>query len=614
MVGIPQRMKALNALLEEVICTKRKATIKSRIIMIMTVFALLIATLLSFFSYELISYFQKRTTIQATEFNLQLVSHIIEQDLLNLSVLAMTCSTNSSTNSMLKEYFKSRDRQPMEAINVFSSLQEEFRMNRSNGYVRRLIVTDNKDKFFQVDNSVSTSVPLSIHNINQLPGLSLDSREEWERVIKDPLSLTYTIPFIMPIYGDNANRIGTVYLLANTAVITDKLKGYGLPEDSKLLLTLGEHKYEIQGDKIVPISTPYKVTPYEQNITSGSVTSLSWLETEEGEKLISVAYPVRKGVTLSQTLSEKQFAPQFNIWLLLMLGVCVLVITSSGFITLYLTKTISLPVEKLKKRIDKIAQGNFLIDRNMEWNSELGDVGRGINRLSQDIVALMETRVADEKQRQELEYRMLQSQINPHFLYNTLNSIKWMATIQNATGIAEMTTSLSRLLRSIAKDMRRLVPLQEELSLLDDYFLIQKYRYGSNITMETLTYDEQLLTGLIPRFTLQPLLENAIFHGIEPKGRGHIVLSIQRSGLNDILITLEDNGVGISEEQIAGIFACQEPSSKGLLEGMGLRSVHERLRLAFGEQYGLSIDSKEGQYTKMFILLPYRKTESSSVL
>lgn len=580
----------------------------------MTVFALLIASLLSFFSYELISYFQRKTTIQATEFNLQLVSHIIEQDLMNLSVLAMTCSTNSSTNRMLNDYFKSDQPTSMEAIHVFSSLQEDFRMNRSNGYVRRLIVTDNKDKFFQVDNSVSTSVPLTIHNINQLPGLAADATEEWERVIQDPLSLTKTLPFVMPIYGDNANRIGTVYLLANTSVITDKLKGYGLPADAKLLLTLGEQPYEIQGDRIVPLPAEYKATPYDEETATGSVTSLSWLEMND-EKLISVSYPVRKGVTLSQTLSERQFAPQFNLWLLLMLGVCVLVIASSGVITVYLTRTISLPVGKLKKRIDKIAQGNFLIDRNMEWNSELGDVGRGINRLSQDILSLMETRVADEKQRQELEYRMLQSQINPHFLYNTLNSIKWMATIQNATGIAEMTTSLSRLLRSIAKDGRKLVPLQEELSLLEDYFLIQKYRYGSNITMETTVHDEQLLTGLIPRFTLQPLAENAIFHGIEPRGQGCLRLSIERSGWNDILITLEDNGVGISEEQIAEILVPQERGShqettvKGMLEGMGLRNVNERLKLTFGEQYGLSIESVQDQYTKMFILLPYRTTE-----
>lgn len=124
----------------------------------------------------------------------------------------------------------------------------------------------------------------------------------------------------------------------------------------------------------------------------GPQTELSMVKlADEKESHIVVSYPVRSGVILSQTLSNDLFAPKTNIWILVMLGVCLLVIVLSAIITLYLTRTISLPVEKLKKRIDKIAQGNFLLDRNIEWNSELGDVGRGINRLSQDIVALMDS-------------------------------------------------------------------------------------------------------------------------------------------------------------------------------------------------------------------------------
>ncbi|MBW4079866.1 sensor histidine kinase [Paenibacillus sp. S150] len=571
----------------------------------MTLFALLIAVLLSFFSYELITYYQRKTTIQATEFNLQLVSHIIEQDLLNLSALAMTCSTNSSTNALLKDYFVSPQASAKDAVNVFNSMQEDFRMNRSNGYVRRLIVKGNNGKFLQVDNSVSASIPLTIHNIGQISALNAEGVEEWDQVIRDPLSTTNGIPFVLPIYGDRASRIGTVYLLANTSVITDKLKGYSLPAGSRLLLALGGHHYQLIGDQVLAITGPYEPVAYTDDKPVGPQTELSMIKLEDGESRITVSYPVRSGVILSQTLSGDQFAPKTNIWILVMLGVCLLVIVSSGIITLYLTRTISLPVEKLKKRIDKIAQGNFLLDRNIEWNSELGDVGRGINRLSQDIVALMDSQLADEKQKQELEYRMLQSQINPHFLYNTLNSIKWMATIQNATGIAEMTTSLSRLLRSIAKDNRRLLPLKDELSLLDDYFLIQKYRYGSTITMEQRIGNEELLTGLIPRFTLQPLIENAIFHGIEPKGRGHILITVAKSGYADILVTIEDNGVGMKEEQISTILSEPENGAKGMFGNLGLRSVNERLHLAFGENYGLSIESEMDRYTIMKILMPF---------
>lgn len=583
----------------------RHTTIKSRIILIMTVFALLTAALLSVFSYELISYFQRKTAIQAAEFNLQLVAHIIEKDLINLSALVMKNSANSSTNTQLVDYFTSERDSAMDAINVYASMQEDFRSNLSNGYVRRLIATDDTDKFFQLDNLASnTLTPLNKHNIYQLNELKAEAPEQWGRVVKDPFSNSKIMPLIFPIYDKTAS-VGSVYLLADTSVITDKLLGYALPSGSKLLLSLSDEHYEIEGNEIKPISSDYIDTAYIDDYSTGSQTVVSRIESEDGTSGITVSYPVLDGVVLTQTLASNQLTTLSNVWILLMLGVSCLVLALSGIITVYLTRTISNPVEKLKKRMDKIAQGHFFVDRMIEWDNELGDVGRGINRLSQDIVALMETRLADEKQKQELEYRMLQSQINPHFLYNTLNSIKWMATIQNASGIAEMTTSLSRLLRNIAKDIRRLVPLGEELALLDDYFVIQKYRYGSTITLAQHILSEELLHCPIPRFSLQPIVENAIFHGIEPKGTGgHIAINVERSGAGDLLITIEDNGIGIRQEKIDDILSKPDAESAGLISHLGLRSVDERLRLAFGDKYGLSIESEPDRYTKMFILLP----------
>ena len=99
----------------------------------------------------------------------------------------------------------------------------------------------------------------------------------------------------------------------------------------------------------------------------------------------------------------------------------------------------------------RIEAGDFSRDSSTEWEHELGDIGKTINDLSENVLSLMNQRIDDERQKKDYEYRMLQSQINPHFLYNTLNSIKWMATVQNAPGIAEMTTSLSRLLKDISK-------------------------------------------------------------------------------------------------------------------------------------------------------------------
>jgi two-component system sensor histidine kinase YesM len=147
------------------------------------------------------------------------------------------------------------------------------------------------------------------------------------------------------------------------------------------------------------------------------------------------------------------------------------------------------------------------------------------------------------------------------------------------------------------------VPLEEELRLLDDYFLIQQYRYGGSVTLEKKIEDENLLKCEIPRFALQPLVENAIFHGIEPKGIGHIVLEVYKEA-NDVLISISDDGVGMSMDTIAEVFSDNPEISGSGLRQLGMRSVHERIRYAFGDGYGLSIKSEPGKYTTMIIRLP----------
>ena len=159
----------------------------------------------------------------------------------------------------------------------------------------------------------------------------------------------------------------------------------------------------------------------------------------------------------------------------------------------WLEWAITRPVEALQKRIEAVGGGDFTADPAVEWPNELGDIGRGINKLAADVDGLMNRRVEDERKKQELEYRMLQSEVNPHFIYNTLNSIRWMATIQHAPGIAEMVTAFARLTKSISKETQKLVPLQEELALLNDYFTIQQYRYGGDLEIEVSRIEDERL-------------------------------------------------------------------------------------------------------------------------
>ena len=218
-------------------------------------------------------------------------------------------------------------------------------------------------------------------------------------------------------------------------------------------------------------------------------------------------------------------------------------------------------------------------------------------------ILFMRRRIAAEKEKNDLEYKKLQSQINPHFIYNTLNSIKWMATVQGSEGIAEMTTALAKLLKSLSKGTSITVPIREELSLLRDYCTIQSYRYGGTIGVDIRVDDPAIEDFGIVRFTLQPLVENAIFHGIEPKGSGHIDVHLF---FEDDLIRIDviDDGVGMSPEKAEAILKNGSESKSEFFRELGVYNVNRRLQFEYGDRAGIAINSTEGAGTTMTVRIP----------
>jgi two-component system sensor histidine kinase YesM len=265
---------------------------------------------------------------------------------------------------------------------------------------------------------------------------------------------------------------------------------------------------------------------------------------------------------------------------------------------------ITKPVLEIQRRLLQISNGDFSRDTSIEWNHELGDIGKKVNNLAENIKQLLDSAVESEKQQRDLEYKVLQSQVNPHFLYNTLNSIKWMAITQGATGISEMTTALSRLLKSIAKGTRLIIPISDELNLLNDYFTIQQYRYGGTLKLYIDVPDE-LKSYMILKFTLQPIVENAIFHGIEPTGKaGEINITFLKKDENTLEITVRDNGVGMSPELIDKVLNDEESSSSEFFREFGISNIQKRLKYEFGDDYGIRIESEVDKFTSMIITIP----------
>ena len=306
----------------------------------------------------------------------------------------------------------------------------------------------------------------------------------------------------------------------------------------------------------------------------------------------------------------------------------IILVTGMMELAALMNQTIISPVVALVKAAQRIAANDFFSeDVQVQNEDELGELVHAFNKMKyatgEYIMALEEKRktldllheeelekLETEKRLEMIKLELLKSQINPHFLYNTLNSIKWMATIQNAPGIAEMTTALSRLLKNIAKGTEKSVPLSAELSLLDDYFTIQKYRYGGTISLEYRIDDEAALSCLIPRFTLQPVVENSIFHGIEPKGTpGTITIHIFRKNDAILQIDITDDGVGMTEEQARQLLSENKNEKTEFFREIGISNVHKRLQYEFGEDYGLRVESRLSEFTTVSVLLPFAPQE-----
>lgn len=210
----------------------------------------------------------------------------------------------------------------------------------------------------------------------------------------------------------------------------------------------------------------------------------------------------------------------------------------------------------------------------------------------------------------QAEIDALQSQINPHFLYNTLDAIRGQALIDDSPVIADMTEALSILFRYSISRTGNLVTLREEFRCIEKYLMIQQFRFSGKFQYVR-DVDPNLLSCLIPRLTLQPIVENAIYHGLETRPEGGIItLSLEQSG-GYLVIRVSDNGIGMTESQLLAIneklrvsTLVSVPLSSKKGSGIALGNVNRRIRLTFGDEYGLSVSSAPNIGTDVEILLP----------
>ncbi|WNS77918.1 histidine kinase [Domibacillus sp. DTU_2020_1001157_1_SI_ALB_TIR_016] len=291
-------------------------------------------------------------------------------------------------------------------------------------------------------------------------------------------------------------------------------------------------------------------------------------------------------------------------------GLFILIVSMilTAILSVVVSNQVARPIVSLTKAMERVEETDFRVDMKVERTDEIGILHRKYKEMIDRIRDLIEKNYKRELETRDAQFLALQAQINPHFLYNTLQVIGGMAVKNGAGDIYKMTQKLALMFRYITNKQGDLVPLREEITHLKNYLYIQQVRFGEKISIQ-LFVDESINEALIPLLSLQPIIENSFKHGFETQvEQGVIKIDIQEI-FDEIEITIEDNGAGMSEERLREVRKKLQQEGFSEQRSIGLKNVDARIKLYFGREYGIDVDSENSYYTKVTIRIPSKQKE-----
>ncbi len=318
-----------------------------------------------------------------------------------------------------------------------------------------------------------------------------------------------------------------------------------------------------------------------------SSTSSIQSQIDQGYIYTSVSSP-KTGWTMVSVLDTNQLV-NISVEIIIFYGLVGLAFSILAFIISYVvSKRLTEPLLVLKQSMKQFEEGDFDAKADLTIHNEVAELGESFNTMTERIKALVEQERLIEEQKRLSDLQTLQAQIRPHFLYNTLESIIWMAETGENDKVIEMTSSLSKLFRASTQNAGELVNLKTESDYVENYMKIQKLRYQDRLNFD-MQIDSELYPAKVLRLIVQPLIENAIYHGIKKiKDPGWVLLFAQQED-NKLMIHVCDNGIGFNRPyEISGMGA---PLQEG--KNIGLSNVHNRIQLFFGTEFGVVIQPPE---------------------
>ncbi len=334
----------------------------------------------------------------------------------------------------------------------------------------------------------------------------------------------------------------------------------------------------------------------ENNKTATEYEDGTFTEVFEGEKRLvtvkSVGYTGWKIIAVTPVADITANYSHMRIFIIFSIFFGILILT---IINIIVSSKIANPIKNLERKVKAFEDGALNIDFSTEGSYEIGHLGEAINSMVSQVDSLMKNIVIEQESKRKSELDALQAQINPHFLYNTLDSIIWMVESEKYDGAITMVTALARFFRISLSKGKNVITLKDELEHVRNYLTIQNIRYKNKFSYKIEAEDSELNLACI-KLIIQPLVENAIYHGMDyMDGDGEIIIKAYSSN-EDLYIDVIDNGLGMTEVVVESLLK-ENKKIKGSGSGVGLRNVNERIKLCFGEEYGLKIYSEPDEGT-----------------
>ncbi|MHB0864979.1 sensor histidine kinase [Paenibacillus sp. SEL3] len=449
-------------------------------------------------------------------------------------------------------------------------------------------------------------------------GQDLDFRGKVKMLLSTDFSLKFQSgePFliIMKEIGDVENRtdLGTMFIAVKLSFIDDVLLGFEKNENAVFWLMNDQGEIFYNTDRKL-------IGTFDRDLKKYPILEGSFLQTlAEESTIMSISRsPSYKWLLVHSTRLQDMTRRSELVWKVtkyLYVGLAIITIVISILFSLRVTR----PLEKLSRLMREVEQGHFNVDPGIHTKDEVGMLASSFISMVTTIQDLIQRNVQIELSQKEAELYALQSQINPHFMYNTLEMISMAVEEGERENVVKMVALLGRMLRFSVSNKARFVPIGEEIAHVRDYLTIQNFRFEDRLSFEIIEKGE---VGLYtPKFILQPLVENAIKYGMETRQQLHIRIEIIKTGeWGDVGANTEfriiDNGPGIPEDKLEELHRQLKQSvTERKDSGFGLKNVHARIQFMLGKEYGLRLESQYGQGTNIIVHIPVLDLNSAYIL